>query len=142
MRRITSFSSPVDTAVDREIDSKYDVIKSVSEQIAAIEDINAAIADGTLVNMLDIINMVVATGAEGTNATWDGTTLTVPRGDTGATGATGAQGFNGVTPRYEFMYNETSGNLEYEEVGFVNLNTGDEFDLEGVEDILDRKEEW
>jgi hypothetical protein len=33
-----------------------------------------------------ITNMQVATGASGTNASWDGTTLTIPQGPTGATG--------------------------------------------------------
>jgi len=96
MRRQTSFTSPVDLAVDREIDSKYDVVRSVAEQIGAIEDINTAITDGTLANMLNIINMTVATGAPGSNVTWDGTTLTVPKGDTGADGQDGQDGLEGA----------------------------------------------
>jgi len=124
MRRQTSFTSPVDLAVDREIDSKYDVIASVAAQIGAIEDINAAIADGTLDNMLNIINMMVATGPEGSSVTWDGTTLTVPRGDTGAKGDTGDNGLNGVTPNYAFTYDPNTGLLSYELASYEDLNTG------------------
>lgn len=39
-----------------------------------------------------ILGMDVATGAQGTSVVWDGTTLTIPRGDTGLQGIQGVQG--------------------------------------------------
>lgn len=45
----------------------------------------------------EITGMTVATGAEGTEATFVGGVLTVPRGDTGAQGAAGPQGIQGDT---------------------------------------------
>jgi len=148
MRRQTSFTSPVDLAVDREIDSKYDVIAKVSEQIDAIEAINAAIEDGTLDDAIAITGMQVSTGDEGSDTTWDGTTLTVPRGDTGARGAKGDDGLNGVTPNYEFTYDPATGLLGYELISYVDINTGTEIPLplylgvEEIVDIIETEEEW
>jgi len=148
MRRQTSFTSPVDLSIDREINSKYDTIAKVSEQIDAIAAINEAIEDGTLGNAIAITGMQVATGDEGSNTTWDGTTLTVPRGDTGVKGDTGDNGLNGVTPNYEFTYDPNTGLLGYELVSYVDINTGTEVPLplylgvEEIVDIIETEEEW
>jgi len=134
MTRRTSLGEPLDSALNRNIDSKYDVILEVSKKISEIEDINAAIEDGTLDNMLNIINMLVATGEPGTEVTWDGTTLTVPRGDAGATGEQGSAGYNGLTPNYEFTYNSTSGMLGYELANYTDVNTGSTVDISSIVD--------
>lgn len=82
-RRSTSLNNTTGTAITREIDSKYDNVKIVADNIADIDAIVAAINDGSFGDATAVINMVVATGAEGSSATWDGTTLTIPKGDTG-----------------------------------------------------------
>ena len=148
MRRRTSMGDPLDSALDRNIDSKYDVIKAVYDELGSIEDIGTAIEDGTLDDILAILGMTVATGPEGSSATWDGITLTVPRGDTGAQGDKGDAGFDGLTPNYEFIYNPVSGVLSYELVSYTDINTNTVSDLpvfvdpaEVVEDI-ETEEEW
>lgn len=82
-RRSSSLNNNTGTAINREIDSRYDNVKIVADNIADIDAIVAAINDGSFGDATSIINMVVATGTEGSSATWDGTTLTIPKGDTG-----------------------------------------------------------
>jgi len=123
-RRSSTTAAPA--AIDRTLDNtQYSVIAGVAEELDAIEDIQTAIDDGTLDNMLNIINMEVATGAEGTDAVWDGTTLTVPKGDTGEKGDAGNDGNNGgngLTPNYEFTYNPSTGDLEYTLTNYSDIN--------------------
>ena len=95
-RRATSLSNLVSTTLTREIDSKYDVIKAVSEALDAIEivaneDLDALIA--ALNEATDFEGITVQSGAV---ASWDPITkvLTVPtvKGDKGDTGEQGPQG--------------------------------------------------
>lgn len=149
MRRRTSMGDPLDSALDRTIDSKYDVVKAVYDELGSIESINTAIVDGTLNNMLALLGMQVATGPEGSSATWDGTTLTIPRGDVGLQGESG---LNGLTPNYDFVYNPGSGILSYELVSYTDINTGTVSDLPVFADAvvikdeilaeLDTEQEW
>ena len=62
------------------------ILQTVAENIDAIIDASTLTA------------MTVATGLEGTDASWNPSTsvLTIPRGNTGATGATGATGPQGI----------------------------------------------
>ena len=86
-RRASSLNAFTGTGITREIDSKYDVIKTVSEVIDDVETLANAVDDGSFADAVSIVDMVVATGPEGSSVTWDGTTLTIPVGDTGTTGA-------------------------------------------------------
>lgn len=62
------------------------ILQTVAENIDAIIDAST------------LTTMTVATGLEGTEASWNPSTsvLTIPRGNTGATGATGATGPQGI----------------------------------------------
>lgn len=137
-RRATTLNNYTSTAITREIDSKYDVVKSVSEKLEELEKISDAIDDGSFEDATNIVNMEVVTGAEGTEATWDGTTLTIPKGDQGIQGIQGDDGYtpvkgvdyvdgingaDGVIPELEFSYNATTGDLEYNVVGYLTLDT-------------------
>jgi collagen type VII alpha len=93
MRR--SSLDSVNVAIAAKIDSKYDHVELVSDNIADVVILSTAITNGDLTNAINITNMVVAVGTEGSVATWDGTTLTIPVGATGSTGTTGAQGIQG-----------------------------------------------
>lgn len=91
--------------IEREIGSKYDVVKLVSEHLAAIEEL----AQEDIVGLIDAVNeakdFTGITVVSGSVASWNPTTkvLAVPtlkgdkgdKGDTGLTGATGAQGVTG-----------------------------------------------
>lgn len=121
-RRTTSLINIGDLAVQRLLDSKYDVVKAVSAYLADIETIAAqdipAIAQA-LQDALDFTNFTVVPGAV---PSWDpiNKVLTVPtvKGDTGATGpagadgANGTNGTNGLTPQVEFSV-DVNGNLLY-----------------------------
>lgn len=132
-RRSTSLNNITGTAITREIDSKYDVVKSVSNYLVEIEtlaneDIDALIA--ALNEAKDFTGITVVTGSP---ASWDAITkvLTVPQGDTGDTGATGADGEDGLAPVMEFSM-DGSGNLQYEVVAYE--------DALGV--VIPLAEEW
>lgn len=152
MKRRTSMGEPLDSALDRSIESKYDVIASVAENVDKIESIGTAIQDGTLDNITNIVNMNVATGDAGTQAEWDGITLTVPRGDRGLRGDTGEDGLNGLTPNVEFSYNAGTGYIEATITGYTNVNAGDVLVVDtatGITSIVDdvvteieTEEEW
>lgn len=78
----------------------YNIIRILNEQDnnnAALDAAtNAISAQFAAENARDtILNMLVATGIAGSNATWNGTTLTIPRGNTGADGIQGIQGVKG-----------------------------------------------
>lgn len=53
-RRSTSLNQYTSTAITREIDSKYDYVKTVADNIEGVEAIAAAIVDGTF-NSADIV---------------------------------------------------------------------------------------
>ena len=104
--RSSSLQNSTLTALAREINSQYDAVKTVSDNIAAVvavagEDLDALTT--TLNQAKDFTGITVVTG---TPASWDPNTkvLTVPtvkgdkgdKGDTGATGAQGLQGLQGV----------------------------------------------
>jgi len=99
MRR--SSLDSVSVAINREIDSKYDVIKDVSEHLTAIE----SVATEDLAALTDALNVAKdftgITVVSGSPASWDAENkiLTVPtvKGDTGDTGAQGLQGIKGDT---------------------------------------------
>ena len=101
--RSSSLQNSTLTALAREIDSQYDAVKTVSDNIEAIvavasEDLDALVT--ALNQAKDFTGITVVTGA---SASWDPYTkvLTVPtvkgdKGDKGDTGATGAQGIQGL----------------------------------------------
>ena len=101
-RRSTTLNNYTGTGITREIDSKYDIIKEVSNYLASIEavaniDIAALLVE--LENAQDFSGITVLTGAEGTDVVWDSVNkiLTVPVGATGAQGPQGIQGLTGDT---------------------------------------------
>lgn len=121
-RRTTSLINIGDLAVNRVLDSKYDIVKAVYAELANIElvagqDIPTLTAE--LQAALDFSGITVVGGAV---AGWDPITkiLTVPtiKGDTGATGTAGANGTNGtngtngLTPQVIFSV-DVDGNLLY-----------------------------
>ena len=138
MRRASSLLG-IDSAIERELDSKYAVIKEIADTIASIE----AIASGDLAALTAALNeakdFTGITVVNGTPATWDAQNkvLTVPtvKGDTGLTGPigltgpagaqgvggakgdtglAGAAGADGLTPIVAITYDDITGNLEYE----------------------------
>ena len=97
-RRGTSLSNLSGTAIAREIDSKYDVIKEVSNYLVEIEAVateDLAALTQALNDAKDFTGITVVTGP---TASWDAVnkilTVTVEKGDKGDTGATGADGVN------------------------------------------------
>ena len=136
MKRRTSMGEPLDSALDRNIESKYDVIANIAENMDKIESIGTAIQDGTLDDITNIVDMDVVTGEAGTEAEWDGTTLTIPRGDRGLRGATGEDGQNGLTPNIEFTYNDSTGFIEATVNGYTNVNSGDGVVVDTATDII------
>ena len=84
--------------VDAETQAKLDSINTYVAQVEAQALAAEGFANDAEVARDNIYAMVVATGDEGTQASYDfaSGTLTIPRGDTGATGATGAQGEQGI----------------------------------------------
>ena len=141
MRRASSLLG-LDPAIERELDSKYAVVKEVADNIASIE----AVAAGDLAALTTALNeakdFTGITVVSGTTATWDAqnkvltvptvkgdTGLTGPIGLTGLTGPAGAQGVggakgdtglagaagaDGLTPQVAITYDDVTGNLEYE----------------------------
>lgn len=87
MRRLTSLDNLGAVAIAEEIGSKYDTVKLVADNIEGVESLVAAINDGSFAKAVELGEMVVVTGVAGTEASWDGTTLTIPRGDKGDAGA-------------------------------------------------------
>ena len=97
-RRSSVLSNVVGSAISRELDSKYDIIKEVSNYLEAIEtvateDLGALTA--ALNEAKDFTGIVVLAGEE---ASWDpvNKVLTVPteKGDTGEQGIPGVDGTN------------------------------------------------
>ena len=100
MRRASSLLG-IDSAIERELDSKYAAIKEVADNIASIE----AVAAGDLAALTTALNeakdFTGITVVSGTPAAWDAQNkvLTVPtvKGDTGLTGPIGLTGLTGLT---------------------------------------------
>lgn len=122
-RRSSSLNNYTGTGITREIDSRYDDVKIVADNIddivlAADTDWDALIA--SLEEAKDFTGIVVETTDVGNPASWDPVTkvLTVPvqKGDTGSTGAAGD---NGKTPLYDFSV-DYYGNLQYELIGYTS----------------------
>jgi hypothetical protein len=121
-RRSTSLNNLTGTAITREIDSKYDVIKAVSNYLTDIEtvaDADVATLIAELEAAQDFSGISVVTGSP---VNWDAVNkiLTVPKGDTGNTGAPGDDGADGVIPVLEFSM-DAEGNLLYEVVAYETL---------------------
>lgn len=99
MSRRSSLNS-LDVSLSREVDSKYDDIKIVADNITdvttvATTDISALTTQIT--NLTDFTAITVNTVANGNPAAWDANTkvLTIPEGDRGAAGASGTTGAKG-----------------------------------------------
>jgi hypothetical protein len=159
-RRSTSLNNYTGTAITREIDSKYDVIKEVSGYLGSIETIAQEDIAGLTAALNEAKDFSGITVVSGVTPGWDpvGKVLTVVKGDdgvdgldgtdgvdgksayevaisngfagsesawldtlkgiTGATGAAGSDGVDGRTPIIEFTYDESTGDLQYEVVGY------------------------
>lgn len=91
----------LDVALDREVQSKYDDIKSVADKIQEVEtvanaDLNQLSID--VQEILDFTGITVSTVPNGNPASWDSVNkvLYIPEGDRGYTGAKGDKGDQGV----------------------------------------------
>lgn len=132
-------------AIAREIDSKYDVIKAVSEHLEAIETINTTDIAALIVELEAAQDFTGITVVAGSVASWNPETKVItvptvqgvqgpvgPAGPTGArglqgvqgyTGSTGASGIDGVDGRHgmvpilEFSI-DNDGDLAYEVIGY------------------------
>jgi hypothetical protein len=151
MRRSSTLNNFTASGVIQEIGSKYDNIVEAAEAFKKYEewlelDVDALIA--SLEEAKDFTGITVVAGSE---VNWDpvGKVLTVPtvqgeqgiqgvqgvqgpqgtqgvQGEPGPQGIPGPAGYNGRdghTPIIEFSYNETTGDLEYEVVGYESLQT-------------------
>jgi len=83
---IRSSLDNINVAIAKQIDSKYDNVVTVADNIDDVTVLATAIDNGDLAAAANIANMEVATGPEGSVADWDGTTLTIPVGATGVQG--------------------------------------------------------
>lgn len=87
-------------AVNREIGSKYDVVKVVSEHLVEIEQLAAEDIEGLIASLNEAKDFTGITVVGGASAGWDAVSkvLTVPtvKGDTGAQGLQGEQGIQGI----------------------------------------------
>jgi hypothetical protein len=103
-RRSTSLSNVAGSAITREIDSKYDVIKEVKENLAMLEELNSTDFDALIAELESAQDFSGITVVSGSPASWDAVTktLTVPTlqgiaGNDGVDGAVGPQGPIGLT---------------------------------------------
>lgn len=87
-------------AINREIGSKYDVVKAVSEHLVEIEQLASEDIEGLIASLNEAKDFTGITVVGGTSAGWDAVSkvLTVPtvKGDTGAQGLQGEQGIQGI----------------------------------------------
>ena len=105
-RRASSLLNVSNLAVSREIDSKYDAVKAVSEKLDELDLFLATDTDTLIASLNEAINFTGITVEAGALADWDAgiKLLTVPTiqgdtgltGETGLTGATGPQGLTGA----------------------------------------------
>ena len=103
-RRASSLTNISNLAVSREIDSKYDAVKAVSEKLDELDLFLATDTDALIASLNEAIDFTGVTVEAGALANWNASTkvLTVPTvkgdtGDTGATGTIGATGPQGLT---------------------------------------------
>lgn len=133
--RASSLINVAGNIIDERVDSKYDKVRIVAENIDAIVEVagldlaeTATAVDG-LLDTLGVIEAEIAAGAMKGDTGEQGPKG--DKGDTGATGATGAQGPigytgakgakgdtgavgpQGLTPTITMEYNNTTGDLEY-----------------------------
>ena len=98
-RRASSLTNISNLAVSREIDSKYDAVKAVSEKLDDLDLFLATDTDALIAALNQALDFTGITVEAGALANWDAGTkvLTVPtvKGDTGETGATGITGATG-----------------------------------------------
>ena len=89
-RRATSLSNIGDLAVNRLIDSKYDVVKAVAAKLPEIEQVAGADVAGLVVALNEALDFTGITVVSGELADWNSGTkvLTVPtvKGDKGDPG--------------------------------------------------------
>lgn len=121
-RRATSLSNIGDLAVNRLIDSKYDVVKAVAAKLTEIEQVAGADVAGLVVALNEALDFTGITVVSGELADWNSGTkvLTVPtvKGDPGPqgigiAGTNGIDGIDGLTPNVQFSV-DVDGNLQYE----------------------------
>ena len=107
-------------AVNREIDSAYDAVLEVRDNLDKINEVVNLDLASLLVELQDAADFRGLTVVPGEVASWDSVNkvLTVPTVE----GARGERGFDGKTPLYEFTYNSTTGNLEYILTGYASIN--------------------
>ena len=111
--------------------NNIDDILVVSESISDVNDVannigsivslsgRASIIDNAVDTITNLSASATSVPAElGASATLIGSNIEikVPRG------STGADGENGLTPDIEFSYNPTTGNLEYDVVGYLPIS--------------------
>lgn len=101
MSRRSSLVS-TDVAFEREVDGKYDVIKSVADKIDDVTIVaNADLSQlsDDVQSILDFTDITVVTVPVGNPASWDADTkiLTIPKGEKGDNGTNGAKGDKGDT---------------------------------------------
>lgn len=96
-RRGSTLQSDTAVAQIREIDSRYDVIKLVSEHLDEIALINAIDVEQLLTELQEAQDFTGITVVQGTEVSWNGVNkvLTVPKGDKGDKGDDGLQGPQG-----------------------------------------------
>ena len=94
MRRASTLMNASGLAIEREIDSKYNVVKAVKDKLDVIENVNNTDWEQLLSELERAQDFTGITVVEGTNAEWDpvGKVLTVPRGERGIQGEQGLQG--------------------------------------------------
>lgn len=107
-RRSSSLNNYTGTGITREIDSKYDVIKNVSDKLTEIEAVATEDLDALVLALNEAKDFTGITVVTGSPASWDAAskTLTVPtlqgeqgvqgiQGEVGPIGPTGARGAKG-----------------------------------------------
>ena len=105
MRRASSLLG-LDPAIERELDTKYALIKEIANHLDSIDAVAAGDLDALTAALNEAKDFTGITVVSGTPASWDAVNkiLTVPtlKGDTGA------------TPQITMSYNGVTGDLEYE----------------------------
>ena len=133
--RASSLINVAGNIIDERVDSKYDKVRIVADNIDAIVTVAAldleetAVAVDGLADTLDAIQVEIAagglkgdTGEQGAKGDTGDTGATGPQGIQGPIGYTGAKGDKGdtgavgpqgLTPTITMAYNDTTGDLEY-----------------------------
>lgn len=122
-RRATSLSNIGDLAVNRVIDSKYDIVKQVAAKLDQIELVAEQDVEALTASLNEALDFAGITVVGGVDAGWDPVTkiLTVPtiqgevgpQGLPGINGTDGVDGADGLTPNVQFSVSP-DGVLEYE----------------------------